>query len=267
MSEPSVSWPADRRPLSVVVFGNSIPALQMPARPDRSSGVYAEVLTDELAAAGIPVTTHLEARWFDFLVRGIRDYQSRVRSHLPDVLIVHYGLNEYQPWLAPVWLIRHLLREDAATRSARAYRTHVAPKVWRKVRGFRRWAAPKVGTRTWQTTPDRFAGHLGHLIKRARWELAPLILVLDIDEPGDRLEHFMPGMKARHRIYQQTLERVVAEADHPDVRLVRVSEITRALGPTALPDGMHYTASTHRRIGEALAAEILQWVGSGALDG
>ena len=261
MSAATLPWPQDRRPLSVVVFGNSLPVLQMPARPDRESGVYLEVLADRLAAAGVPVSPHLEARWFDFLVDGMADYQSRVRAHVPDVLIVHYGLNEYQPWLVPIWLIRHFLRQqDAVVRPARAYRTHVSPRLWRQVRNFRRWAAPRVGLRTWQTTPGRFAGHLARLIQMARWELAPLVLVLDLDEPGELLEHFLPGVSTRREIFQRTLEQVVAQADDPDVRLVRVSAITSAMGAAAMPDGMHYTAAAHRAVGERLAEEVIGWL-------
>lgn len=268
MSGPRLPWPADRRPLSVVVFGNSLPVLQMPARSGPESGVYLEVLADRLAAAGVPVTPHLEARWFDFLVDGMRDYQSRVRAHLPDVLIVHYGLNEYQPWLVPVWVIRHFLRQnDAVVRPARLYRSRVAPTLWRQVRNFRRWAAPRAGMRTWQTTPHRFAGHLARLIQMIRWEMAPLVLVLDIDEPGELLEHFLPGVAARREVFQQAIEQVVAGADHPDVRVVRISEITSAMGAAAMPDAMHYTAAAHRAIGERLADEVIGWLAERGRDG
>lgn len=258
---PMLPWPEQRRPLSVVVFGNSLAVLQLPERADRESRVYLEVLADRLAAAGVPVQAHLEARWFDFLVRAGRDYESRVRSHVPDVLVIHFGLNEYQPWLVPVWLIRHLLRRnDAVTRPARVYRARVAPLVWRQVRSFRRWASPRVGTRTWQTTPRRFTGHLANLIRKARWELAPLIIVMDLDEPSGPLETYLPGMIERRAVYQQALERAVAAAGHPDVRLFRVSEVTRALGPEAMPDSMHYSPAAHRRIGELLAEEVLGWL-------
>lgn len=260
MTRAQLPWPPDRRALSVVVFGNSIPALQIPKRPDRESGVYLEVLADRLTAAGVPVIPHLEARWFDFLVHAQKDYQARVRAHLPDVLIVQFGLNEYQPWIVPVRVIDHFLRDTSATRTTRAYRKHVAPRIWRKIRDFRRWVAPRLGLLTWQTTPQRFERHLGHLIRRVRWEQAPLVLVLDIDRPGGVLEHFLPGLPERHRIYQETIERVVAETNDPDVRLVRVSELTDAIGPDAMRDAMHYTADTHRRLGEMLAEEILRWL-------
>lgn len=258
---PALPWPAQRRPLSVVAFANSVASLQMPARSDRAEGTYVEVLADLLAAEGVPAVPHLESRWFDFLPRAMREYESRVRVHAPDVVIVQFGLNEYQPWLVPVWLIRHLMvQNQAVVRPAKAYRHYVAPRLWRAVRGFRRQAAPLVGLRTWQTTPRRFGGHLTRLIRNVRLEARPLVLVLDIDRPGDVLEHFLPGMRARHAVFQDVIERVVREAGDPEVRLVRVSELTVAGGRESLPDGMHYTPDTHREVGALLAAEVISWL-------
>lgn len=261
LTGPQLPWPPDRRPLSVVAFANSVATLQLPVRADRAEGTYVEVLADLLATVGVPAVAHLESRWFDFLHRAMRDYESRVRVHSPDVLVVQFGLNEYQPWLVPVWLIRHLLvQNQAATRTARAYRRVVAPRLWRLVRGYRRRVAGLVGTRTWQVTPQRFAGHLARLLRNARWEARPLVLVLDIDAPAGQIEYFLPGMAARHAIFQQVIERVVAEQDDPEVRLVRVSEITAGLGPGALADSMHYDPATHRAVGEALFAEVRSWL-------
>ncbi|MCW2600404.1 MAG: hypothetical protein JWM02_2233 [Frankiales bacterium] len=258
---PQLPWPQHRRPLSVVAFANSVATLQIPVRTDRAQGTYVEVLADLLAGEGVPVIPHLESQWFDFLHRAMRNYESRVRVHAPDVLIVQFGLNEYQPWLAPVWLIRHLMvQHQAATRTAKGYRALVAPKLWRAVRGYRRRVAPLVGLRTWQVTPHRFAGQLTRLIRNVRLEARPLVLVLDLDPPGAALEFFLPGMAERHAIYQQVIARVVAEASDAEVRLVRVSEITSALGDGAMLDAMHYSPETHEAVGRALAAEVASWL-------
>ncbi|MDP9182977.1 MAG: hypothetical protein M3P04_09415 [Actinomycetota bacterium] len=258
---PQLPWPARRRPLSLVAFGNSVASLVMPARVDRSEGTYLEVMADVLAGEGVPSVVHQESRWFDFLHRAMRDYETRVRSHAPDVVVVQFGLNEYQPWLLPIWVIRNLLvHNQAVTRTAKGYRRWVAPRLWRGVRGYRRRAAPLAGMRTWQTTPRRFEGHLRRLLRSLRVDGHPLVLVLDIDAPDSRLEHFLPGVAARHTVFQQLIERVVEQQEDTSVRLVRVSEITAAIGPTALADGMHYTPQTHRVVGEHLADEVIQWM-------
>jgi hypothetical protein len=54
------------RPLSVVVLGNSLTVLSLPGRTGADDGLYAEVLRDRLAAAGVPTRVHVSGRWFDF---------------------------------------------------------------------------------------------------------------------------------------------------------------------------------------------------------
>ena len=258
---PQRPWPAQRRPLSVVAFGNSVGSLMLPPREDRAEGTYVEVLADLLNGVGVPTVAHQECRWFDFLHRAMRQYVPRVRAHSPDVVLVQFGLNEYQPWLLPVWVVRHLLvRNEAVSRVAKRYRRHVAEPLWKAVRGYRRRAARLVGLRTWQTTPLRFAGHLHRLLFRLRVEGRPLVLVFDVDRPGPLLQHFLPGVERRHAVYQDVIAQVVRETDDPDVRLFRVSEVTAALGPDAMADGQHYSAATHRAVAEALLAEVTGWL-------
>lgn len=253
------------RPLSVVVLGNSVPILSIPGRTGATDGPYAEVLRDRLTAAGVPTLVHLEGRWFDFAVGGLERYEESVRSHLPDVLVLQYGLNESQPWLLPVPVVRHFVTDHKTTTRRDAwYREHVAPALWKRVRAYRRWAASRVGTRTWQTTPHRFGEALHAIVRAARYDSRCLVLILDVERPGELLQHFLPGMPERHAVVQQLLADVVARFDDPEVRLVRVSELLADAGPEAIPDTMHYSPLGHRLVGEALAAEVLSWLGPGS---
>lgn len=249
------------RPLSVVVLGNSVAVLSIPGRTGGEDGSYAEVLRDRLAAAGVPVRVALEGRWFEFAVQAFRRYERSVRTHLPDVVILQYGLNESQPWLLPVPIVRHLVTDhQVATRTGRRYRQHVAAPVWKQVRAYRRWAAPKVGLRTWQTTPRRFGAVMRQLIRAVRYDTQALVLVLDVNEPGEVLRHFLPGMAERHAVMQRTLSETVDGFDDPEVRLVPVAAACTAAGPEALHDGMHFSPLGHRVVGELLAAEVLSWL-------
>jgi lysophospholipase L1-like esterase len=184
-----------------------------------------------------------------------------VRAHLPDVVILQYGLNESQPWLLPVPVVRHLMTAQTAHRPSGAwYRERLQPTLWRKVREYRKWASAKVGMRTWQTTPKRFALALQQIIRATRHDSRPLVLVLDVDPPSPALTHFLNGMPARHEVVQGVLRDVVAGFGDPEVRLIEVSKLREAAGPEASYDGMHYSPTGHRVIGEALAEEVLTWL-------
>jgi lysophospholipase L1-like esterase len=251
------------RPLSIVVLGNSMTFTQLPHR-DPATGTYGEVLRDRLSDAGIAANLHLEGRWFEFIQAGLRRYEPSVRAHVPDVLVIQYGLNESQPYLVPIWLLRHFITDHkTASKAALWYRRHVSKRLWKKVRTARRAVSPAVGTRTWQVTPDRFTRKLVSIIKQARKEFRPLVLVLDVAPPGPLLTHYLPGQDERHRIYQDVIERAVTGFDDPEIRLVRTEPMVHRLGfPEALPDGMHFSPLGHQEVGDLLAGEVFGWLGA-----
>ncbi len=247
------------RPLEVVILGNSIAHLVIPTAEQPGGRSYGAVLRDELTDAGIPARVHLESRWFDFAVDALDRYEDSVRPHLPDVVVLNYGLNESQPWLVPIPLLRHILTTHTVTTPARErYRERIVEPAWKRIRAYRQWASGRVGMRTWQTRPDRFAAAMRRLITLSRDELGALVLVLDVAPPGRVLTHFLPGQEERHRHFQGVLESVVSGYADPQVRLVRTADfVTRHGFPHALPDGMHYSPAGHEYVGKTLAAQIL----------
>jgi lysophospholipase L1-like esterase len=252
---------APSRPLDVVILGNSLGHLVMPAEEQQGRSSYGAVLRDELTDSGLPVRIHLESRWFGFAVDGLARYEQDVRPHLPDVIVLNYGLNESQPWLLPVPVLRHILtNHNVTTHNQMRYRKRVVEPVWKGIRRYRRWASAKVGMRSWQTSPHRFSATMRTLITLSRQELGALVLVLDIAPPGPVLTHFLPGQQERHRHFQGLLEDLTSEFDDPLVRLVRTEDFVVEQGfPAAMPDGMHYSAAGHAHVGQLLAKEILAW--------
>jgi lysophospholipase L1-like esterase len=248
--------------LSVVTFGNSVAVMQMGGQPGEPRRTYSDVLADELTDLGLPATVALEAKWFDFLKDVADEWEERVRPHRPQVLIVQYGLNESQPYLAPVWLVRHLLRKDEhTTRLGRLYRRTLAQWLWKALRTFRRIAAPLAGTWLLQMSPHRFEQALRRLIHIAAAERGCLVLVFDVNPPGDVLTHFLPGQDKRHAVFQQVIRDTITSIASPQVRLFAASEICAPLPKHGLPDGMHFSPEAHELIGQALAGEIAEAFG------
>lgn len=248
------------RPLSLVVLGNSLAIMANP-RPDRASGVWAEVVADRMSDELGPTALALEARWFELAPQALAEYEQRVTSHAPDVVVIQYGYNEMQPWLLPVWLVRHLLTDHVTTgRVSSWYRRTVVPRLWRALRAYRRPAARVVGTRTWQLRRGRFRRTLQHLVRLSRNQHRALVLVVDVNPVTAKVEHFLPGQSRRHGLYQELIAGVVADAGDPDVRLIRASEVVERLGvETAMPDGIHLSADAHRQVADLVFTEIADW--------
>jgi lysophospholipase L1-like esterase len=258
-----VSHRPEKGSWKVLVLGNSVATMVVPNRRDRSEGTYGEVLERSLRAAGTDVTVINSGRWYDLIDSGVRRFMEVERTSFADVLVIQYGINECQPNVLPTPLNRHFVTWDQGLRRpSRVYRARVAPVLWRWLRGYQRWASNVVGMRTWRMKPARFEHELRRLIGWARAEQM-LVLVLDINPPGDRLRYHLPGVERRAEVFQELLARVVSTVDDPDVRLVPVSEVVAEMGEeAAIPDGLHYSAPAHVAVAELLAAELRPWLGA-----
>jgi hypothetical protein len=250
-----------REPIRILVTGGSVSAFVVPRRRSRAEGTYGEQLPRLLAQAGVQAGVEFEPRWFGLLTELRRDYERRVRNHMPDVLVLNYGMGECQPRIIPTWLARHLQSWDVGQAAfPRAYRRRLAPVAWRVLRRVQQVGSRWVGLHTWRVSPARFERELRRLIELVRVDVCPLVLFLDLDPPGPRITHWLPGIDRRREVHQEVLVRVVADYG-PDVRLVRASDTVFEHGfDRVLPDGLHRTPFGHRLTAGLLADEILRWL-------
>jgi len=245
----------------VLVLGNSVATMVVPPRTSRDDMTYGEALESLLRSHGWDAEVRNAGRWYELLAGGVRRFMEEERTLFPDVVIIQYGINECQPAVMPMWLIRHFVTWDRGQGAlARWYRDAVAPHFWVRLRNYQRRMSAIVGLSTWRMRAGRFARELTRLVQWMREDKC-LVLVLDVNRPGSRLTYFMPGLEARWEVYQRVLAETVAQLDDSEVRLVPVSKVVEEFGQEAgLPDGLHYTAAAHRRVAELLADEIESWI-------
>lgn len=245
----------------ILVLGNSVATVVVPPRASREDGAYPEVLERRLRQAGYDVHVRNSSRPFEQVSHGVRRFMEHERPRFPDVLVIQFGSVEYRQAVVPLALLKHLHTWDKGVRwPARAYRRLIVPRLWRLVRAYQRRVSELLGVRTWRTSPARFRRELCRLIEFAR-EDRMLVLVADGNPPGPRVLKFMPGLDRRWPIYQQVVADVVESFEDEEVRLVRISKVVDELGlADALPDGLHYSPSAHRRVADILAADIVPWL-------
>jgi hypothetical protein len=252
--------------LRIVVAGSSASLFVTPQRTSRAEGNYGELLPGRLAASGVAAEVFHTGRWFGMICDARRGYEDMVRNLFPDVLVLNFGTAEYQPRVVPLRVVRHLQTWDQGLSvPARAYRRHLAPILWRSARQLQRLGARAVGQRTHRLSPRRFVAEFDRVIEMVRADVRPLVLIVDMDPPGPRVEHWIPGMTRRHAHYQQLLEEAARRwaRDHDgEVRLVRASRTIDGPGAeVVIPDGLHRSATGHRLTADLLAGEILDWLG------
>jgi lysophospholipase L1-like esterase len=252
---------AVRLPLSVVVAGNSETVMVVPPRTRRTDGTAGEVLGPMLEESGVGAQVRNIGQWFSTIVDLRRRYEHDLRNHFPDVVVLQFGFVEAQPNVVPTWLSRHLQSWDRSSHPvAVAYHDHLADRAWKSLRRLQRVAS----SRDWPTyrlSPVRFERELRHVIQMLRDETGCLVLVMDIDACGERVDHWLPGTRQRNEKYQAILHNVTTGFDD-NVRLVEHSK-TIPLGQLEdfKPDGIHRNAAGHRLTASAIRDEILDWLG------
>ena len=247
------------RPLRIHVFGSSTSVLVEPQHGPRDAGTYGEQLVPLLADLGVPTVVSHAGTWFGRICDAVPHYERDVRDHFPDVLVVNYGIVECQSDLLPTPIVRHLTTWHRTSRAgAHLYRTQLLPMLWTQLRRYQRWACTHDHDHTHRLRPSRFVADLTRTIEMARKDCGPLVLVLDIDPPGDRVEHWLPGTVRRVARYNDLLAQVAGSFDN-DVRLVRAGAALTDPS-TQLPDGLHRSQEGHAMTARLLADEITTWL-------
>jgi len=230
----------------------------VPEHGARDGGTYGEQLATLLCDAGVPTTVTHAGRWFGRVNELLPRYETDVRNLFPDVLVLNFGVTECQSKLLPTPVVRHLttwLRTSRAT--AVAYRHYVAPPIWRVLRRYQR-AVSGHDRFTHRLSPRRFLADTRRIIDMTRVETGALVLLLDIDPPGPRVEYWLPGTIERVAHYNRLLAEI-ADGYDDGVRLVRASALLTDLD-AQLPDGLHRTPAGHALTATAIRDEILSWM-------
>ena len=251
------------RDLRILTVGSSTCFMTAPVRPTRVDGPYPELLPEILALQGISARSSLRSQWYGMIHEALPRQES-YRDTMPDVVILNFGLAECQPNVLPTWINRHFTTWNHGTRPfSRWYRKKPIRPMWKKARQWQRLGSRIVKQRTHRLSPTRFEISMRTLIKLLRNDMQCLVIVLDIDPPDDKVEHFLPGLGQRVARYNEILRQVVSSFDSPEVRLLETSHIVADHGfKAALPDGLHRSPMGHRLVAEEICAEIGPWAKS-----
>jgi hypothetical protein len=247
------------RPLRVHVVGNSASFLVEPTHGPRDLGTYGEQLEWLLGEQGVPTVTTHTGTWFGMVHNVLSRWETDIRDRFPDVLVLHYGMAECQSNAVPSWLIRHTgTWYRTSRRGAKAYRRWVAGPLWRSARRLQRWTSTVDRDLTHRLSPRRFETDMHRVIDLVRKECGSLVLLVDLDPVGPRVEHWLPGTTRRAAHYQAILA-AIADSYDDAVRLVPAGAQLVDVD-TYVPDGLHRTAAGHTLTARLLAEEITRWL-------
>lgn len=245
----------DARPLRVVVLGSSTAFMVVPKPTSSDEAPYGALLDEALRRRGVVSRTDVHTQWHATVREVLPRFESWVRDHFPDVVVVNLGINDCQARVLPTWLYRHLITwSPGLSKASVAYRERVVPTLRRRAREYQRWAAPRVPLQGSRVRPVVFERAVLRLLRWCVRDLGAQVLVLDIDAPGPQLRHWQPGIEDRVTAYNELLRRAVSRQQ--GAHLVRTSAVVAADPDALLPDGLHRSAAGHRLVAEAVAEAI-----------
>jgi hypothetical protein len=241
--------------VKVVVAGSSASQFVVP-RASRADATYGELLPELLAGHGIDATVQQTGQWYGTIRDLRRDYERAVRTQFPDVLVLNYGMAECQPNVPPLWFVRHVYSWNRSSHPlAVGYRRRLLEPLWKATRGIQRptasWAPHRI-------SPKRFTAELKRVITMTRDETAALVVLVEIDPPGPRVEHWWPGLSDRVKRYNGLLHDLAGESV---VVVDTARHVTEHGFEQVLPDGLHRSPFGHRLTAELLSKEVSQWHG------
>jgi hypothetical protein len=250
-------------PIRILIKGASeVVLLAEPGGP-RTDFNFGRVIEAGLLASGRPAQVHVDAVPSAAARLDLHTWQQGAIAWSPDVVVLHYGHYESIHFFLPRWLERHANSwRWRPTRLNRMYRKRVLRPLWVSLAQLQKRVDHRFDSLAFRRRLQRVAVDVGAQIEHLRELGAPLVLVLEVVPPGAIWREWFPGLDERTAFMNAQLEQMVQRFDSPDVRFVRTTpELAARLDPgeEATPDGGHYSARSHRIVGEVLTREIVTW--------
>lgn len=222
--------------MRVLVFGSSVPLAIRPRREDRTDGTYVDLLRRALKSHSPDAdVVNLASRSRLVTHESDIDFTASVQRFDPDLVILHYGINEAAPRAIPYrpWMWLHAPQNCGKPKALVASGlSRLYPTLIRlfKMRGW--------------VEPQEFGNHLSRLIGHCRKESTAAIVLVNLGPPSPRYERMLPGV---HQAITQYNHAITEVAQTENVGLVDAYSLVKREGlDKTQPDGAHLSPFGHR---------------------
>lgn len=244
-------------PLRVLILGNSVSLILRPPREQRGRHTYAELLEQQLWMKRCPALVINETSRAGVVSEAIENFHQQVTRHSPDVVVIHYGINEAVPrfWPRRLFLLLNTPRPRMAPLPAflllqfnRLINGLITPLAIKTLR-LGSWYSPK-----------RFSREMTMLLEMIAKETQALTYVVNIVPTTPRIESRLPGVGRKIQEYNQLLADVARQKQVPLIDLY--SHVAPDV-PGNVADGIHLTARGHQILAdlllECIVRDVQRW--------
>jgi lysophospholipase L1-like esterase len=239
-----------RPPLRLLILGSSVTLILRPPRKQRGRYTYAELLEQQLWKKGYPTLVINEATRAGVVSEAIDGFHQKVTRHSPDVVVIHYGINEAVPRLLPR---RTFLWLNTPRPRLAPLPTILLLQLNRLINGLVTPLAIKTLRLSAWYPPKRFTREMTLLLEMLAKETQSLTYIVNIAPTTPRIESYLPGAGEKIQDYNQLLADLARQRQVPLIDLYSyvVSDV-----PSNVADGIHLTAHGHRIVADLLLAYV-----------
>lgn len=233
----------------------------------RTDFTFPRVVEEQLLAAGYACDVRMVTMAAERATSLLPSWQHEVLNFSPDVIVLVYGHAETIHLFLPRVLERHANSLKAHPGMIRRlYRRVLIKPLWKALVRVQAKLDARVGRLAHRQTPRRVAAEIEAYVKQVRSAASPVVFCFEILPPAPGAAEWFPGMTARVYAMNRAIRAMVERQELDAVRYFEVSPLVDLVAGgdlgEATPDGFHYSPIMHRTIGQTLAGEILQWVGT-----
>lgn len=227
------------RSLKIIVLGNSVSLIIRP--PDKNASPY-PILIERHFDNAFMVTKNDQA---GIVTDALDNLYRWIVSFWPDIIIIHYGINEACSRLLPHFLHQYLFKERRSEISKPILRKFISALIYKispfLIQFFR--------SGSWMS-PENYGILLDRLISLTNKECAANIIVLNIPNITERIEKLLPGSIKNIREYNKIIENVCTSKK---VYLVDLYSLSNEIGTELfVPDGIHLSSLGHEKLAEMI---------------
>lgn len=241
--------------MKITVVGNSVGLLVRPPRTSREEAVYAQLLVQkfrESEARDIEVYNH--CKWSGDLLTCLAEFEHQILQYDPDVVLVHFGINECAPRVLPRALWTLLNAKFSYRMPGHRYLLRVLNAGLSRIRPH---AIRLLRSRSWMS-PHQFEQALSQLVVLTVKETRAQLILLNIGPPTDRVERALPGCTENVAIFNKIISRIARESLH-HCSVLDIHQLVLTHGAEDLqPDGIHLSATGHALVADQLFSFISQ---------
>lgn len=229
--------------MRILIIGDSVAIRIRPPRKIIDELTYSEIVAKE-RPQDIVQNEALGSTVVPFKMEEI----DKIINKQPDIIIINWGIVDACTRPVSRSLYTFLNTQNP---SSSLFITVIKKAFNLTEKKFRRELTLLRGKRSW-TSAKAFQTKYMRLIQHLQKDTRSQIICLSINETNSRVENFLPGSKNNIILFNSIIKKLTI------AHSINYLDTSKIVSIEEIPDGIHFNAEGHRKIGEAILKVINQ---------